>query len=229
MQAISLTAEHRTAVRKGLGPLRRSGYLPAVLYGADKAPVPIQLNSREASKIINRILGTVLIDLHLDGQVRKTLLREVQRNFVSDEILHIDFYEVAMDRVMRVSIPVRLVGTSPAVATLGGVLVRGLAEIEIECLPNDLIQEVSVDLSGLHQIGDNIHVRDLQVPSAIKVLTSGDDPIARVTYASLEEVATEKPEVVGEVEVVEKGKKEEEGEEAAPAAPAPKKEKEEKK
>ncbi len=117
MQTTSLTAEHRTAVRKGLGPLRRNGYLPAVLYGADKSPVPIQLNSRETSKTINRIAGTVLIDLHLDGQVRKTLLREIQRNFVTDEILHIDFYEVAMDRVMRVSIPVRLVGTSPAVAT----------------------------------------------------------------------------------------------------------------
>lgn len=228
MPTISLAAEHRTAVRKGLGPLRRSGYLPAVLYGADKAPVSIQLNGREASKTINRIMGTVLIDLQLDGQVRKTLLREVQRDFVTDEILHVDFYEVAMDRVMRVSLPVRLVGASPAVITLGGVLVRGLAEIEIECLPRDLIQEVQVDLGVLQQIGDNIHVRDLQVPSTIKVLTSGDDQIARVTYASLEEVATEKPEVTGEVEVVEKGKKEEEGEEA-PAAPAAAPKKEEKK
>jgi large subunit ribosomal protein L25 len=225
MQKVSLAAEHRTAVRKGLGPLRRNGFLPAVLYGVDKAPVSIQLNSREASKTINRILGTVLIDLQLDGQVRKTLLREVQRNFVTDEILHIDFYEVAMDRLMRVSIPVRLQGTSPAVITLGGVLVRGLSEIEIECLPKDLMEEVDVDLSVLQQIGDNIHVRDLQIPSTIRVLTNGDEQIARVTYASLEEVAVEKPEVAGEVEVVEKGKKEEEGEEgAAPAAAGAKKE-----
>jgi large subunit ribosomal protein L25 len=225
MQTITLTAEHRTAVRKGLGPLRRNGFLPAVLYGVNKEPKSIQLNSREASKVINRILGTVLIDLQLDGQTRKTLLREVQRNFVTDEILHVDFYEVAMDRLMRVKVPVRLVGHAPAVVTLGGVLVRGLAEIEIECLPGDLIREVEVDLSVLQQIGDNIHVSDLKVPATIKILTHPDEQIARATYASLEEVATEKPETAGEVEVVEKGKKEEEGEgeaetKAAPAAPA---------
>lgn len=213
MQTTNLAAEHRTAVRKGLGALRRSGYLPAVLYGVSKTPVSIQLNSREATRVINRISGTVLVDLALDGQTRKTLLREVQRNFVTDEILHVDFFEVAMDRVMRVDIPVRLVGAAPAVTTLGGVLVRGLAEIEIECLPGDLIQEIAIDLSVLKQINDSIHVSDLQVPSTIKVLTHGDEQIARVTYASQEEVAAEKPEVAGEVEVVEKGKKEEEGEE----------------
>lgn len=213
MNPISLTAEHRTAVRKGLGPLRRSGFLPAVLYGVDKSPVALQLNSREASKIINRIMGTVLIDLSLNGGTRKTLLREVQRNFVTDEILHVDFYEVAMDRVMRVYIPVRLVGISPAVNTLGGVLVRGLAEIEIECLPDDLIEEVNVDLAVLKQIGDNVHVSDLQVPSTIKIITHADEQIARATYASLEEVTVEKPEGVVEAEVAEKGKKEAEGEE----------------
>jgi large subunit ribosomal protein L25 len=220
MQSISLAAEHRTAVRKKLGALRRSGYLPAVLYGIDKEPQSIQLNSREASKIINRIFGTVLIDLQYAGGTRKTLLREVQRNFVTDEILHVDFYEVAMDRVMRVPIPVRLVGNAPAVVTHGGVLVRGLSEIEIECLPGDLIQEVDVDLAVLQQIGDNIHVSDLKVPSTIKIITHPDEQIARATYAAQEEVATEKIETTGEVEVVEKGKKEEEGEAAAAAAPA---------
>ena len=233
MQTITLTAEHRTAVRKRLGPLRRGGGLPAILYGINKTPVSIQLNGREASKIINRIFGTVLIDLALDGQTHKTLLREVQRNFVTDAILHVDFYEVAMDRLMRASVPVRLVGISPAVNTLGGVLVRGLSEIEIECLPGDLMQEVTVDLGVLKQIGDNIHVSDLQVPATIKILTHGEEQIARATYAAQEEVATEKLETTGEVEVVEKGKKEEEGEgepaagaaKAAPVKAAPAKEK----
>jgi large subunit ribosomal protein L25 len=213
MKSTSLTAEHRTAVRKGLGPLRRSGYLPAVLYGIDKAPVSLQLNSREASKIINRIFGTVLVDLSLDGGIRKTLLREVQRNFVTDEILHVDFFEVAMDRLMRVYIPVRLTGVSPAVNVLGGVLVRGLSEIEIECLPSDLIQEVDVDLAVLKEIGDNVHVSDLEVPSTIRIITHSDEQIARATYASQEEVTIEKPEGAVEAEVAEKGKKDAEGEE----------------
>jgi large subunit ribosomal protein L25 len=210
MRSITLAAEHRTAVRNGLGPLRRSGQLPAVLYGVNKEPQSIQLNSREASKIINRIFGTVLIDLQLDGSGRKALLREVQRNFITDEIIHVDFFEVAMDRTMRVKVPVRLVGAAPAVVTLGGILVRGLSDIEIECLPGDLIEEVDVDLAVLKEIGDNIHVSDLQVPSTIKILTHADEQIARATYAAAEEVVAEKVDAAAEVAVVEKGKKDEE-------------------
>ena len=213
MEAVKLTAEHRTTVRKGLGPLRRVGLMPAVLYGADKKPVTLQLNSREASKTLNRIVGTALIDLSVNGEPHKTLVREIQRNFVTDEILHVDFFEVDMNRTMRVSIPVRLVGAAPAVVTLGGILVRGLAEIEIECLPGDLMNEVTVDLGQLKEINTSIHVSDLVLPATIKVLTNPDEQIARVNYASLEEVATEKIETTAEVEVVEKGKKEEAEEE----------------
>lgn len=213
MNTIPMTAEHRTAVRRGLGALRRSGKLPAVLYGADKTPVTLQLNSREASRTLNRIVGTALIDLDVHGENHKALVREIQRNFVTDEILHVDFYEVAMDRVMRVYIPLRQVGVAPAVTLLGGILVRGLADIEIECLPGDLVSGIEVDLTVLKAIGDSIHVSDLLVPSTIKVLTHGDEQVARVTYASTEELTAEKPEVAAEVEVVEKGKKEEEGEE----------------
>ncbi|MBI4315904.1 MAG: 50S ribosomal protein L25 [Chloroflexi bacterium] len=213
MNTIPMTAEHRTAVRRGLGALRRSGKLPAVLYGADKTPVTLQLNSREASRTLNRIVGTALIDLDVHGENHKALVREIQRNFVTDEILHVDFYEVAMDRVMRVYIPLRQVGVAPAVTLLGGILVRGLADIEIECLPGDLVSGIEVDLTVLKAIGDSVHVSDLQVPSTIKVLTHGDEQVSRVTYASTEELTAEKPEVAAEVEVVEKGKKEEEGEE----------------
>lgn len=212
METLKLTAEHRTVVRKGLGPLRRSGYLPAVLYGANKKPTPLQMNSREASKSINRISGTALIDLEVNGEIHKTLVREVQRNFVTDEILHVDFYEVAMDRLMHASIPVRLLGAAPAVTTYGGILVRGLSQIDIECLPGDLISSVEVDLSVLKEIGDALHVSDLYLPKTIKVLTHPEEQIARVTYASLEELPTEKLETTAEVEVVEKGKKEEEAE-----------------
>lgn len=213
MEPIQLTAEHRTAVRTGLGALRRSGYLPAVLYGADKTPVALQLNNREASKSINRIFGIVLIDLNVDGKVHKTLVREVQRNAITDEILHVDFYEVAMDRLMTARIPVRLIGNAPAVTTFGGILVRGIAELEIACLPGDLVNSVEVDLGQLKQIGDTIHVSDIYLPKTIKVLTHSDEQIAHVTYASQEEIATEKLEVSGEVEVVDKGKKEDEEEE----------------
>lgn len=221
MEATKLTAEHRTTVRKGLGTLRRNGLLPAVMYSADKQPLSLQLNSREASKTINRIQGTVLIDLAVKDATHKTLVREVQRNFITDEILHVDFYEVAMDRLMRVKIPVRLVGNAYAVTSLGGILVRGLPEIEIECLPGDLVSEIRVDLEPLKEINTALYVNDIKLPEKIKMISHGDEMIARVTYASLEEITAEKPEVAaGEVEVVEKGKKLEEGAEGEAATPA---------
>jgi len=221
MEATKLTAEHRTTVRKGLGALRRSGLLPAVMYSADKQPLSLQLDSREASQTLNRIQGTVLIDLAVKDTTHKTLVREVQRNFITDEILHVDFYEVAMDRLMRVKIPVRLTGNSYAVTSLGGVLVRGLPEIEIECLPGDLVSEIRVDLEPLKEINTALYVNDIKLPEKIRMLSHGDEMTARVTYASLEEITTEKPEVAaGEVEVVEKGKKLEEGAEGEAAAPA---------
>lgn len=219
MEATKLTAEHRTTVRRKLGALRRSGFLPAVMYGADKTPTVLQMNSREASKTINRIQGTVLIDLSVDGKTYKTLVREVQRNFVTDEILHVDFYEVAMDRLMRVKIPVHLVGNSFAVTSLGGILVRGLAEIEIECLPGDLVNEIRLDIEPLKEINSALFVSNLVALDKIKILSHSDEMLARVTYAALEEVAVEKPEGTAETEVVEKGKKDEAAEgEAAPAA-----------
>ena len=221
MEATKLAAEHRTTVRKGIGALRRSGLLPAVMYSADKQPLSLQLNSREASKTLNRIQGTVLIDLAVKDATHKTLVREVQRNFITDEILHVDFYEVAMDRLMRVKIPVRLVGNAYAVTSLGGILVRGLTDIEIECLPGDLVSEIRVDMEPLKEINMALSVNDIKLPEKIKMISHGDDMIARVTYASLEEITTEKPEVVaGEVEVVEKGKKLEEGAEGEAATPA---------
>ncbi len=230
MDKPTLTAEPRNVVGKHVSRLRRAGVLPGVVYGPTSQPVAIQLNAREATRVIRKIEGTQLVDLVIEGQTRRVLVHELQRDSIRGDFLHVDFYAPDMTRPLRVAVPIHLTGTSFAVNSLNGVLVRGITDLAIECLPDDLIPSVSVDITPLKEIGQAVFVRDLQVPANVKVLSDPDDMLARATYQAKEEDLSAAPTTAtAEVEVVEKGKKEDEGEEAeagkggakAPAAKAP--------
>ncbi len=222
METRKLSATPRTITGKQVGQLRRQGVLPAVIYGPGTKPQAIQLNGREATKVFRRVHGAELIDLELDGQTHKVLVHDLQRDSLRGDFLHADLYAVDMTRPIRVRLPIRLVGSSPAVVSLSGVLVRGIPELDVECLPGDLIREVEADLGELKEIGNSLHVRNLYLPKTIKVLTDPDEQVARVTYQAKEEDLTVPTAATAEVEVIEKGKIEEEGEEgeAKPAAKA---------
>jgi large subunit ribosomal protein L25 len=214
-ETISLTAARRTATGHKTGALRRAGKLPAVLYGPGIETIPIELDNRETTRVLSRMRGTRLIDLTLDGAPHKALVRDIQRDSVRGDLRHVDFYKVAMDRMIRVTVPINLVGEAPAAQD--GVVVSGLSEIEIECLPGDIVSRVDADLSVLKAIGDAIHVRDLSLPSTVKVLTDGDELVARATYQAAEEEAPAPVEgAPAEPELVERRRKEE-GEEEAEA------------
>lgn len=222
MDTLILNAERRTVTGKKVGQLRRAGLLPAVVYGPDSAPLAVQLNAREATRLIRRIQGTQLVDLVVDGQTRKVLVHELQRDPIRGDYLHADFYAPDMTRPFRVAIPIHLTGSSFAVTGFSGVLVRGVTDLVIECLPGDLIPSIDVDLEPLKEIGQALYVRDIRVPATVKVISDPDDMVARVTYQAKEEDLSAAPAAAtAEVEVVEKGKKEEEGE-AAEAKPAKK-------
>ncbi len=218
-----LSAERRTVIGKQVGQLRRSGQLPAVVYGPGVEPMAIQLNAREAARILRNVQGAELVELVVEGEARNVLLQDLQRDSIRGDFTHADFYAVDMARPIKAHIPVRLVGTSYAVASLSGVLVRGLPGIDVQCLPGDLVAVLEADLAALKEIGTALHVRDLTVPPAITVLTDGDELVARVMQAREEELPVPAAPTTAEVEVIEKGKIEEEGEgEAAPAAAAAK-------
>ena len=208
---VSISASRRTATGHKVGALRRSGKLPGVIYGPGVEPLAIELEAREAGRILTRLGGARLIDLSLDDTVAKVLVRDVQRDFIRGDLLHVDFYRVAMDRPIRLTIGVTLVGEAPAAKE--GVLMHGITEIDIECLPGDIPNTVEADLSVLTEIGDSLHVRDLYLPKTIKVLSDGDELLARVTYqAKEEEVPVEVAPVTAEVELVERKRKEDEEE-----------------
>jgi large subunit ribosomal protein L25 len=217
MDRLELKASLRQVRGKQVSALRRAGRLPAVLYGRGTEALSLELDAQEASRVLARVSASTLLDLHVGQEDHQVLVREIQRHAIRRTIEHVDFLKVAMDVAIRTSVPVELVGEAPAVKTLGGVLVTGVSEIEVEALPADLPGRITVDLTPLAEIDARITVADLFLGKGVKVLTDPAGVIARVIYQveeKLEEVAPVTPTEV-EPEVIGRGKKEEEGEELA--------------
>jgi large subunit ribosomal protein L25 len=216
MERPKLNARRRTVVGKQVRALRREGLIPAVLYGAGVDPTSLELEGREAARILSRLSGSTLLDLVLENDTHNVLVREVQRDPIRQSVRHVDFLKVAMDVAIRTSVPLELVGEAPAVKTFGGVLVTGVDEIEVEALPADLPSRLTVELAALSEIGKAITVGDLSLGEGVKLLTPKDELVARVTQAEAEEVEEAPVAAVAvEPEVIEKPKKEEEAEEEA--------------
>lgn len=211
MERLKIEARPRRVVGKQVNALRRQGLLPAVLYGRGISPQPLELEARAAAKILTRLSGSTLVELTVDGETHNVLVREVQRDPIRADIRHVDFLKVAMNVAIRTAVPLEMVGEAPAVKTYGGVLVTGLDEIEVEALPGDLPDRVTVDLSALTAIGQSIVVGDLYVGKNVKVLTPADEVVMRVMAQAVEEVEAAAPvaEAV-EPEVIERPKKAEE-------------------
>jgi large subunit ribosomal protein L25 len=171
---------------------------------------------KETSRILSHIASSTLVTVDLEGDKHLALVREKQRDFIKGTLKHVDFQVISMKEKLRVHIAIELVGESYAVKNLNGVLVSGLDELEVECLPKDLPEKIVVDVSSLKAIGDTIYVRDVLVSDKFEVLDDPGEVIAVITGQQAEEVV-EVVEVVEaiEPEVIEKGKKEEEEEEEA--------------
>lgn len=228
-----LTAESRTVVGKQVGQLRRTGSVPAILYGSRvKTPLPLKLEEKTLKHVIAKAGHNRLIKLTVDsGDTRLVLTREVQRNAMTGRIVHVDFQEVSMTEKLTTPVPLTLVGTSPAVTRGEGLLIHGIDSVEIRVLPTDLIPEILVDVSVIESLNQSLFVKDLKVGAQIEILTPGDEMVAKVVPVKEEVVAVEAPIAAGEVEVIKKLREEEEGEGEAPTAAGEAKEvkKEEKK
>lgn len=213
MSDIKLQAKTRSAIGRGLYALRSSGKIPAVLYGPGVDATPIELEAKKTAQVLNSLTGSTLIRLNVEKKSYSVLLRDVQRDSISRTILHADFYAVPTDREIRVRVPLQITGESAAVRDFGGTLVHTLADLEVECLPKDLVSEITVDIEPLREIGDSIPIKDIVLPPGIRALADPEETIVTVTAQMAEEevVVPEVAAVPGEVEVIEKGKKLEEG------------------
>lgn len=220
MEQFELKAEKRTIIGKRVKGLRREGLVPAVLYGPKTEPIPIQCHERELQRVLARAGGTNLISLRIDdaGKPKMALARGVQRDSMTNELYHVDFYQVVMTEMVKAEVYITFTGEPPAVQQKEFMLLQGTDSVEIECLPGDLIHSIEVDVSTLLEIDDAIYVKDLQVPDNIAILTDGDELVAKVQRLRLaeeEEVEEEVEVAPEEVEVIAKGKEVEEAEEEA--------------
>ena len=204
-----LQAKPRQVVGKQVHALRRAGQVPAVIYGRHLEPMIISLDFRESTRVLPGVSSSQLVSVNVEGKPHMTLVREKQVHPVTGALLHVDFQEVSMTEKLRVTVGIIFKGESPAVKTYNGVIVTSQEELEVECLPQDLVSHIDVDLSVLKEIGDTIHVRDIVLSSAIEVLTDLDEIVVLVTPPLAEEVAPEVEAAVAEPEVIERGKKEE--------------------
>jgi len=222
----TLEAQPRQAGTKGHARrVRREGKIPAVVYGAGKDAVPVSVDPRHVLRILHSDSGhNTIFDLALDGERSKAMIVDWQYEPIKGSLLHIDLKRIAMDKALRVSVPIMLQGVAAGVKTEGGILEHILREVEIECLPGDIPSHIDVDISHL-TFGKVLRVSDLPHSPKAKYLTEENQPIAHVT-AVKEEVAptpeaaaAEAAAVPAEPEVIKKGKAETEEEEGAEAAP----------
>lgn len=212
---VTLSARHRTDVgRNSVKQLRARGYVPANIYGHKDQPANLEINAREIAKLLARAVGeNILVELQIEGDAGATtklsLIQEVQHHPVRRDILHVDFLEVATDEVLNTEVPIESFGEADGVKNYGGLLEHSLRSLHIECLPKDLPEIISVDVSALG-LNQALHVRDLILPAGVKATSDADltvfivaeskteaEPVAGVASTTGPEVIKEKKPVEG--------------------------------
>lgn len=199
----NLAASRREATGKSaMRKLRAEGKTPAVLYGRGEQTRMLTVDSHEVGLLFGRIsVENTIIDLQVDGAVLPALVREVQVHPARQNVVHVDFYQIHAGEKLTVEVPITFVGNSEGVRA-GGVLHPNISGLEVRCVAERIPEAIEVDVTPL-QVGDSVHVRDLQVPDGVEILTDGDVTVCSVTsptVTALETEATEEEGVGGEVE-----------------------------
>lgn len=209
-ERMNISAEPRQVIGKQVKQLRRSGWIPAVIYGRGE-PVHIQLENLTLRRVLRAAGTSNLIDIALDKGKRTVLARQIQKHPYRDELLHVDFLEVNLRE--KITAEAQLTGTGEAVPESEGLgtVTLLLHSVEIEALPDNLVAEIPVDFSRIQTPDDMIHVGDLVAPDGVTILTDPETIVARFEFARAEEEeAAEGLEESAEPEVIGRGKQDEE-------------------
>jgi large subunit ribosomal protein L25 len=215
MEQIELRAQSRTVLGRKTKALRRSGIVPGTLYGPRTEAMSLQMAAKELNAVLEEAGTNRLISLRIDDAAKPRLIlaRDVQRDVISQSLLHVDLYEVVMTEKITAEIPITLIGEAPAVAKKLGLLVRGVDSLQVHCLPDQLGEAIEVDLAVLKEQDQAVLVKDLVVDQDIEILTSPDEVVVKVLPLREEviEVEEELEVAPAEVEVI-TGAREIEGE-----------------
>jgi len=212
MEQIPLTAAKRTVLGRKVKSLRKEGIIPAHIFGHKVKTIHIQVQKKDFEPVFEKAGETGIIDLSLDKEKRPVMVRNIQSDPLTDDPLHIDFYQVNLSEKVKVNVPLETIGQSPAVEKKIGLLLTPVSEIEIEALPTDLPENIQVDISKLENIGDEIKVKDLPIDRAkVEVLTDEELVVTQIG----ELVTKEMEETEAEIEA-EQAAETAEGEEGQP-------------
>jgi large subunit ribosomal protein L25 len=212
---VKLKAKIRTEMGRKTNALKDSGRIPAVVYGHKVKNILLDVDYKDFQKVLREAGESSLIELDIEGDndpkgaPRAVLVHELQKDPVSDQFIHIDFFQTSLTEEVAVKVPLIFEGTSLAVKDLGGTLVKNISELEVKALAKNLPHEIKVSIDGLNNFGDHILVKDLILPKDVKATAKLDEIVVSVAQPAKveEELAAEIEEKVEDVEKVEKEKK----------------------
>ena len=210
---VNLAATKRDVTGKRAKRLLNDGTLPAVVYGPKQEAISISLSSREFEKVLRDAGESSVVELTGLGSPMQVLIHDVDLDPVTSVPRHVDLYAIEKGAKVEVAVPLEFIGESPAVKA-GANLVKVMHELEIEAAPANLPQQIEVDVSVLANVGDQIHVSDLKIPSGVEVKADAEQVVALIQEVKVEEEAPVAEVDMASIEVEKKGKEEGEGEEA---------------
>jgi len=215
MATIQLDSKKRTTIGKGSArKLRSMGRLPVILYGPGTDSIMLSLDYKQLEKTLRgKSAESIIFDLRVDSNgknnSKRVMIKEIQKDPVTRDYLHVDFYEISMEKELEVDIPVYLVNT-PIGVSEGGILEHIRRELKISCMPKNLVDKIEIDVSGL-DIGQSLHIEDISFPPGLKSIEDGNLTIATVVAPTIEEEKVE--EEIEEEEIEEAESEEIKGEE----------------
>ena len=181
MDKIQLSATLRDLKTTTPKKLRKTGFIPAVLYGHNIPTTPLTINFSEFQRVLRKAGESTIVELTTeDGKVHPVLIHEVQNHYLQSTPEHVDFYQVSMTEKLTATVALEYTGESNAVKAMGGTLVKVLNEVEVECLPVDLPHNIVVDITPIKTFEDAITVKDLKVSSKVTILTPHEELVVKV-------------------------------------------------
>ncbi len=199
MAGVQFVVDPRMVTGKKVKALRRQGIIPAHLYGRGTDSLALQTSKQSVGNLLRSAGANTIIDLQINGESepRPVVLRGVQRDPVTGELVHVDFYQISLTEKLRSDVPLMLMGEPPAASVYGGILLQTLDHLTLEALPTDIPTHIDVDVSVLDVLDAALFVRDLVVPSNVEVLAAPDQVVVKVApprLVSEEELPAEKEE-----------------------------------
>jgi len=199
MEKAKLASKIREIFGRKTNKERKNGLIPAVIYGKGIKSESLWVKELDLKKVISKFGENPIVELEMEkGEKNNAIIHEIQRDPVSGNFLHVDFYKVRMDEKLEAEVELNFIGEAPAIKELGGILVKNLTAVEVICFPADLPTNIDVDISILKTFEDSIRVKDLKIPEKVEVKNDPETAVVLIEEPRSEEELKELDEKVTE-------------------------------